>query len=136
MWTLSGINWVSILIATVVVMVIGWAWYSDMLFGKDWLGMIGKSKDDLKKNAGMGYGGALVLTVVTATVLALLIKALGIHGYLEGAKLGVLIWLGFIATTTGVGMLFEGSRKKLWLINNGNQLVNLIVIGAIIAGMG
>jgi hypothetical protein len=134
MFTLDGINWVAVAIATIANLLIGALWYSPILFGKEWQQLIGKSTEDLKKNATVGYTGAVILGFITAVVLAMLIKMLDLATSMEGATLGAIIWLGFVATCTGAGMLFQGTRKKLWLIDNGSQLVILAVMGAIIAG--
>ncbi|HEY4694747.1 MAG TPA: DUF1761 domain-containing protein [Candidatus Nanoarchaeia archaeon] len=134
MFSLVNVNWVEVVAAVVASMVIGYAWYSNLLFGKEWQALVGKSEADLKANASTAYGGTIVLGLITATIMSLIIEKTGAATYSDGAMVGAVVWLGFVATSAGVTTFFEGSRKKLWLINTGYQLVNYLVMGAIIAG--
>jgi len=51
---------------------------------------------------------------------------------LEGAMLGAVVWLGFVATILINPVLFEGKSWTLYLINSGYQLVCLLVAGVIL----
>lgn len=42
-------------------------------------------------------------------------------------------WLGFVAPVTLGGVLWEGKPWKLWGLNNGYQLLSLLVMGVILA---
>lgn len=51
---------------------------------------------------------------------------------LTGAGTGFMLWLGFIAPTYLVNKLFAGHGLKVWAIEVGNHLVNLVLFGVIL----
>ena len=51
----------------------------------------------------------------------------------EGLLVGFLAWLGFVATTKAVSSLYEGRSRNLYLIDVGYHLVELLVMGVILA---
>ena len=46
------------------------------------------------------------------------------------------LWFGFILTTMVVNYSFSGRDRRLLLIDLGNWLIVLVIIGAIVGGMG
>ena len=52
---------------------------------------------------------------------------------IDGAIVGIWLWLGFVATTMIGMVLWEGKPFRLYLINAGHVLAGLIVMGAILA---
>jgi hypothetical protein len=49
------INLWGVIAATAFGMVVGAIWYSELLFGKQWMRLAGKKADDLQNNAGASY---------------------------------------------------------------------------------
>ncbi len=130
-----NINYLAILIAAVVVMGIGFLWYSDMLFGKLWRK---ESKMDmsLPKPNGQAmflmFAPNFIASVVMFYVLAIMIYWAGDVGAYQGMLTGILVWFGFIATTQLNGILFEKQTVTYYLINTCFHLVSFAVAGAII----
>jgi hypothetical protein len=54
----------------------------------------------------------------------------------NGVISAAFLWFGFILTTIWVNYSFAGRDKRLLLIDAGNWLVELIVIGAIVGAIG
>jgi hypothetical protein len=54
----------------------------------------------------------------------------------NGVISGAFLWFGFILTTMLVNFSFSGRDKRLLLIDLGNWLMVLVVIGAVVGGMG
>ena len=50
----------------------------------------------------------------------------------DGILLGVLVWLGFMATITAAQVNFERKPWGLWLLNNGHNLIVQALMGAIV----
>lgn len=133
---LPSINFLSVIAATVVSIVIGFAWYSMAVFGKPWIKLVGLTKADLEKNKkdmGLKYALMVVASLVMAYVLAVLIELLYSITIIGGAKVGVLVWLGFVATLGLNSYIFENKPINLYLINVGYYLIALVVMGAILA---
>jgi len=133
---LEQLNYVAIIVAAVVSMAIGFLWYSPSMFGKQWRKLMGIKKKDMKKMEKKGKQSmiwAFISIIVTAGVLSLIIKWLGLNTWQAGANIGFWIWLGFVATSQLGIVLWEGKPLKLYLINAGHHLVSLAVMGAILA---
>ena len=131
-----SINIWSILVASIVSFVIGAIWYSPVLFGKQWMALINMGQKDIATAQANGiwklYVIQFLLTVVSMCILAFGVAAMSITGAFNGATLGLLVWIGFYATSAVGGMLWEKRSLKFALITSGAMLVNLIVSGAII----
>jgi len=54
----------------------------------------------------------------------------------NGVITGAFLWFGFILTTMVVNFCFSGRDKRLLLIDLGNWLIALVVMGAIIGAIG
>ena len=127
-----SVNILAVVVAVVANMVLGMLWYSKALFAKQWLKLIGKSEAQLK-GAQQAMGLAVLVSLVEAYFLAVLINNLGANTLLGGAKVGGLVWLGFIATTMLNEVIFEGRSSKLYQIQVGYQLVSFVIMGALLA---
>lgn len=130
------INYLAVLVAAVASFVIGMIWYSPALFGKAWMkagGMTEKSMKAHKKNMGMKVFVSIVASLIMASVLAHFIKYLTATTFAEGMQTGFWLWLGFIATISLGSVLWENKSVKFYLINAGFRLVELLVMGGILA---
>lgn len=126
------INWWAVLVATGVNMVVGAIWYSRALFAKEWAKLTGRKMDEM----GDGTSGYIITTAgafVQNLVLSYIIGWSAVTTAFNGAYIGLLLWVAFVAVTQGVNTVFAGTRKKLWAINTGYFLVVLLINGAILA---
>lgn len=134
-----GINFWSVLVAAIATMVLGFLWYSPILFANPWMRLMGVDPNDkaklaeMQKGAGKLYGLAFVASIVSALVLAKIIVITSVNTIPYGMKVGFAVWLGFVTTVQLTGALFGKQPSKLYLINTGYQLVCYLVMGAILA---
>jgi Protein of unknown function (DUF1761) len=128
----TGVNWVAVIAATVAYSVIGFVWFSRQVFGLRWAASIGRELPAPGQVPVTSLVGSVVVGLVSAYVLALLSGAAGAATLVDGVKLGFLAWLGFAATSSFGGVLFEGRNTTWWTISAGYWLVALVVMGAII----
>jgi hypothetical protein len=135
----NHLNWLAILVAAISTMVVGFLWYSPLLFAKPWMREMGYDLNDkarmeeMKKSAGPAYSGSFVASLVSAFVLALFLHWLKNYTLHFGLVVGFHVWLGFVATVQFTGALFMKQSMKLFAINTGYQLVCYLVMGAILA---
>jgi len=133
------VSYVAILVAAVVSFVIGMLWYSPLLFGKMWIRLSGIDKEKMEKNMKKGMGKvmlfAFIANLVMAYVLSYFINVLRYSMAVDGAILGFMIWLGFLATTLLGTVLWEGKPFGLYVINASYNLINLLIMGSIIAAL-
>ena len=134
-----GVNLWSVLAAAVATMILGFLWYSPLLFAKPWTVAMGydpndKAKmDEMRKGAGKLYGITFVASLISAFVLAKIIDVTTVNAVLYGMKIGFAVWLGFVTTVQLTSTLFKRRPIKLYLIDTGYQLVCYLLMGAILA---
>lgn len=126
------VDWVGIVVATVAAMVIGGVWYGP-LFAKSWMSYIGKTREELRAQGGLGYLVALLGAFVTSIVMTYVTQWAAVEGFGEGALVGVVMWAGFTLSTLVTGAVFEGRPWGLIMINSGNSLLTFLVVGGIVS---
>ncbi|MEK7570392.1 MAG: DUF1761 domain-containing protein [Patescibacteria group bacterium] len=131
--TMPDVNLLHVLVAGVVAMVLGGLWYSPVLFAKTWAKLANINEEAAKKEAPMAYLKMFVTALISAYVLAVFVGFAGAATFGEGAMIGLWLWLGFIFTVTMSSVIFEKRSWKLWLINNGYQLVLMLISGGLLA---
>ena len=111
-----NINWLAVVVATVVQFVVGAIWYMP-LFGKMWGEMFGfdklskKQQQEMQSKMGPYYGLQLAVTVLTSIVLAKFIAVLPDRSpYL----LAACLWMGFVVPTQVSAVIFGGTEPK-WI---------------------
>jgi hypothetical protein len=133
------LNLLAILVAAISTMVVGFLWYSPILFAKPWMREMGYDPNDkarvqeMQKSAGPAYMGSFIASLVTAFVLAMLLHEMNAQGLEFGLLVSSHVWLGFVATVQLTGVLFMKQSMKLFAINTGYQLVCYLVMGAILS---
>ena len=135
-----SVNWLAILASAVAAMIVGFLWYSPILFARPWMALMGYNPDDkaamekMQKEAGPVYAQAFLCSLVSAIFLALVITRMMVpeENLLRGLKISFGIWLGFVATVQYTGVLFAKKPIKLFLIETGYQLVCYLIMGTII----
>ncbi len=131
-----SINFLAVVVAAALSLVLGAIWYSPALFGKQWLKSIGKTGEDMasmRKNAAKSYAATAVASLLVAYVMARFVSYADATTLAQGAQIGFWAWLGFAATTAVGVYLFEGRKKELYLINQGYHLLEFLVLGALLA---
>jgi hypothetical protein len=127
------INYLALLIATIAKMLVGMVWYSSPVFGKLWMTLVGCTPEQMKATMPKALLVDFISSYVMAFVLVHAVHYAGAISLPQGAVVGFFNWLGFIAAATLVSTVYEKRPVKLFLINNGYQLISLLIMGAIVA---
>lgn len=128
----THINIWAVLICTLINIILGMVWYSPSVLGTLWAKEHGFDSNQLKPTL-WHYVGAILVAFVLSVVFNMMVHAFGIRGIGNGIALGFFIWLGFIATTHFSGVIWARKPFIVYFIDAGFMLLNLIVIGAIMA---
>lgn len=130
MFTPLVVKPLAVLAAALSGFAVGGIWYGP-LFGKSWMVASGLTMDDIKRgSAARIYGTAFVANFIGAWVLA---AVLGTDATpIDGAFVGGVIGLAWVATALATIYAFERRGPLLLMINAGYQVVALAVTGAII----
>jgi hypothetical protein len=67
------VNWIAIIVAAIVPMVLGALWYSPMLFAEPWMRAVGRTHEELG-DASLGYLLSAVGAFLTSYVLARIMR--------------------------------------------------------------
>lgn len=122
----------AILVASIVNLLVGVAWYSPFVFGRSWsrLSRI-KPIEILGSEAVALYVGSFFSGLVFAAILAVVISISGVMTVWEGAILAAMVWAGFTAAPTLVSTIRESRSFGLWGINAGYPLVSALLMNVI-----
>ena len=133
------VNFLAILLAGIVSMIVGFLWYSYALFAKPWMKLMGYTKESMKveqKKMGPMYGVSFVLSLLTAYVLS---HVMGLsqnfyqqNNIIAGVGSAFWMWLGFVMPVQTTDVIFSGKKWKLFAINTGYQLASLLAMGLVI----
>jgi len=158
------INYLAILVAAIVPMVLGFLWYNPILFGNVWMREAGMTEEKMKSvNMGLIFGVSFLLSIL----LAFFTQFLAIHQtgvisliggdpsaesvlpsfqafmddygsdfrtFKHGALHGLLAGIFLVLPIMGTNGLFERKSWKYILINVGYWTVALTIMGAIVCG--
>lgn len=126
------INIWAVLVAAFCSFLIGGVWYSPIMFAKTWMRENGLNDEALRKgNPALIFGGSFVTALVMAFNLAAFLGDEATD-WVWGLTAGALAGIGWVAMAIGMIYLFERKSLKLFFINAGYQVINLMVMGLII----
>ena len=126
-----GVNWLAVVVGTVLSMAMGALWYGP-LFGQLWLRLIGKTEDELEADP-MDYIKTAVTSFIAMLILNVAVVVFGASSLVDGLLIGGFLFIGFGATATYVYTTFEGPPEKVWLLYAAYQLVVYLIMGGVFA---
>jgi hypothetical protein len=130
----SELNWLAVVVATLVSFGVGATWYSQSLFGKAWMKSIGLKESDTKKaNMARPIILTLVGTFVAAVAMGVLVQVLALTSVWQGATFGIMIAVAFLATNKVMQAQFELRPLSYNVITSAADVVTLGLMGAILA---
>jgi hypothetical protein len=135
----AGMNYWAVLMAAVAAWMLGALWYS--LLAKPWMAAAGVANASMQQNIGsprafLPFVIAFLAALVMAWVLAGIMGHLGQLTIKNGVISGAFCWLGFTIPAMTANYTFGQRRPLLLLIDGGYWLAALVVMGAIIGGLG
>jgi hypothetical protein len=127
------INWLAVIVAAIIRMAVGFVWYSPPLMLKPWQAVTGVTPETMRQGLAKSMVIDVIASLIMAFALANIIGASGITDWLNGALAGFWVWLGFMATLMVSLWGYENRSLKLIAINLGNNLIALVLMGAVLA---
>ncbi len=141
----ENISYLTVIIAAVVSMGLGFVWYSPVAFFKPWAKQMGYTPEFIeaeRKRTG-GQKGMIktyivlaVFSIVTAFIIAGLLNSLIVTGFGQLILVAFLLWLAFSMPVSLNNVLFGKDKIGLFAINTGYHLVSLILSTLIIGIFG
>lgn len=125
------INAWAVLAAALANILIGAIWYMPAVFGRKWMALIGKTREELGSP-----GTPMIISALTsllmAYTMATLMAAAAINNLLEGVLFSLLLSVGIFAAGLAAHMAFEGKPPQLFGIHVGYRMVAMMVMGGIL----
>jgi hypothetical protein len=138
----ASVNFISIGIAAVAAWLFGGVYYTAL--SKPWLAAQGKTLEQCKAEQAGKSGAAMAMPFILVFVAELII-AFTLYGILvhmgtftirAGLISAAFCWFGFVLTTIASNNAFGGKRPMLTVLDGGAWLGAMLIIGAIVGGMG
>ena len=127
------LNFLAVLVAGVVYMILGALWYSPVLFGNSWMKNIGKTKEQVTADASpINYLIALILSFIAAYGIARIMVWSGEKSIGNGIMIAIVVGVCFVFTSMGVNDTFENRPRSLMAMNILYHLVGFVIMGIII----
>ena len=157
------INFLAMIVASLVTLVIGFVWYHPKVFGTVWMKSAGLTEEQLKSGNMIKVFG---LTILLSLMITLILQALTIHQsgaygmvggvidentlpsfqafmddygtafrtFKHGALHGFITGLFFALPINAINGLFERKSAKYIFVNSGYWIVTLTIMGSIVCG--
>jgi len=125
----QNLNWLAVLVAWVVHVMISLAWYQPVFFGKAWVKLSRKEMKPATQWIPVGFIAHLVAVIA----LAVIVNLANATTAWEGILLGLLVSIGFIGAILAGELVWEKIPFRLFLIRVGDQILTLSLAGVILA---
>jgi hypothetical protein len=132
---LGELNWLAVIVATVVYFALGAVWYAPPLFGNAWMKAAGIVMPEGQRPSPAIYFTPLLGYFVAVIATAMLAEATGSESLAEGIVLGLVVGVGYSVVGTAVEATF-GNRPQngVWfLITASYNLIGLVISAVIVS---
>jgi hypothetical protein len=125
-------NHLAVLVSAFYQWILGALWYS-LFFAKPWMALTGHVAGSRPKGAVVGMISSFVGGLILSFVLAHVVLWSGATTICQGAFIGFICWLGFIAAPLFAETIYEQRPYRLFALNTGYWLVALLGSGCLLA---
>ena len=138
-----SINWLAVLLATLVIFFINAIWFGPKTFYPAWWAAMGKEipgpedRDTSGKNMLRLFGGSFAAALAQAIVLTCAISVAAQDSHF-GVITGGIFGFAFGVVAAGASLahrLFGEQGFKVWIIEIGADVVSLVAAGLVIAAL-
>lgn len=121
------IDFVAVIIAAFLFLLIGSFWFSDLMFKKTYRKALELTKEDM--NGGWKkWLGTIVIAFIVSYILAFLEALLGVVSVLEGLYVGVGVFIGFILPSHLLKLMWANRPCTPFFIEMGYMFFAILVI--------
>lgn len=127
------INYLAVLLTAVLHWILGGVWYG--VFSRPFSAYIGdeKMRELETRSEPKAFIVAFLSSLVLVYVLARVMQYSNARTVVDGLQTAFLVWLGFVAASQILSVMFEGRHFGLYVLNIAYQLVACELAGIILA---
>lgn len=128
---------VGVFVATLVGFVASYLWFGPKTFYPVWWRALGKTQTDMPnggQNMGGVFGTALLATLAQAIVMAVILRAVRETDATPvlGATVGLVVGIAGAMASLG-HRLFANQGVKVWILEVGSDVLNLVLMGIVLS---
>ena len=126
---INHIQWIPVLVTTLLSFALGMAWHQPFLFGKHWAKENNPNRITKKINAPLIFGGTAIMHLVLLASLSAIVAGTGAA---QGALAGLILSLCFLLPPFAGTYLFAGRSLKLLALDWGMYAVLFTLSGLLL----
>lgn len=128
----ASINWLAVLVATVVYFMLGALWFTP-LFGKAYDTATGVNRDPKQKWPAVYYYAPFLSSLMVTISIAVIIASVSVGSALEALSIGLVFGLSVAAISFSNGITPNMPRPHLFgLVVGGYHLVGCVLVSLIL----
>jgi len=129
-------NHLHVFLAALLQWVIGAVWYSPVLFANPWTSLVEVRPEAKGIRMILGMVVSFVGCLILCFILMHVVWWSGAYGFKQGAKVGFILWVGFICAPLSAQCLYDGRPFKHFAATSIYWLVALAAGAALLAHWG
>jgi Protein of unknown function (DUF1761) len=126
----GDLNWFAVIVAALAYFVLGYLWYADFAFGKQYRAAIGQA--DVAAPEPVPIVVNALAWLLAAIALGLIAKAIGADSWSDGLVLGLVVGVGFVLTGQISDILYTKRPTSLLWLNGAYAVIGFAVMGVIL----
>ena len=134
---LGQLNWLAVIVGTVIYFAIGAVWFTPVAFGRPWQRAIGW--DASREAPGMNpltYAVPAILYLVASIATAMLAAATGSDTFGSGIVLGLVVGVGYALVINANDAIFDPNKREplTWFVITGSyNLLGLLIVAVLVS---
>ena len=126
-------NHIAIFVAVILHQVIGFLWYSPLLFLYPRVAGLGKKLTDFDMSNPAPFIADIAGWFLACYFISWLVQRMALNNLTQGLGLASLLWIGIVLPVLAPHYLFAGVHRDVLLIDAMNELVHLTVTCCLLA---
>lgn len=126
-------NHIAVWAMIIIHQVLGYLWYSSFLFLNPWLAGQGRTADQLNASGPAPLVWSIITNILAAYTISWLVVKLNISGFVAGAKLGFILFMGFSLLALASHYKFLGIADSVMFIDLGLLLIWTVLTAGVLA---
>jgi len=134
---LGQLNWLAVIVGTIIYFAIGAVWFTPMLFGRPWQRALGwDPAQTAPQMSPLTYAVPAILYLASAIATAMLAAATGSTTLGSGLVLGLVVGVGYALVINANDAIFDPNKRQplTWFVITGAyNLLGLLIVAVLVS---